>query len=175
MVRALKSITFFYVPREDRVLAVVNAGREDSWSCWLTRRVVLALLDRGAGYVQSKSQLAQRAPAELRRDVIAFERDAAIARTAGAMSVTPANVLQTNVAGAELADRLTIAQHGNGFRLELRGQAEAGAVGLFTPAELQRTLQMLHGEAIKAAWLVAPVPAPAPSPAAAGGAKPVAN
>ena len=175
MIRALKSITFIYVPREDRILAVVNAGKDDAWSCWLTRRVALALLDRGGAYVQSKSDLAQRAPAELRGDMIAFERDAAIAKTAGAMSITPPNVLQSSAVGAELADRLSIVQHGQGFRLELRGQAEAGAAALFTPAELQRMLQMLHGEAAKAAWLAGPGPAPAAAAAAAPEPKPFRN
>jgi hypothetical protein len=100
--------------------------------------------------------------------MIAFERDAAIAKTAAAMSITPPDILQTSAATAELADRLTISQQANGFRLELSGQADAGAVGLFAAAELQRLLQMLHGEVTKAAWLVVAAPPPTPpAPAAA--------
>jgi len=172
MVRGLISVTFIYVPREDRILAAINAGKADAWSCWLTRRLALAVLERGTAFLQSKSDLAQRAPAELRGEMIAFERDAAIAKTAAAMSITPSETLQTSVAAAELADRLTISQHGNGFRLELRGHAEAGAVGLFTPAELQRLLQMLQGEVTKAGWLVAAARPPAPPAPAASDPKP---
>ena len=107
--------------------------------------LALAVLDRASGYLTSTSQLAQRAPAELRSEMTAFEREAGIAKTAGAMSVTPPAVLKQSETVAELADRLMIAQHGDGFRLELRGQSEEGAAGLFKPAELQRVLQMLQG------------------------------
>ena len=36
---ALRSITFAYRAREDRVLAAVNLGQAEAWSCWLTRRL----------------------------------------------------------------------------------------------------------------------------------------
>ena len=62
--RALRSITFVYVPREDRILAAINAGRDDAWSCWLTRRLALAVLERTTDFVASSSDLAQRAPAD---------------------------------------------------------------------------------------------------------------
>ena len=89
MLRALKTITLLYVPLEDRIAAAINAGHPDAWSCWLTRRLALAVLERATQYVASTSNLAQRAPAELRREAIAFEREAAIAKTQRAMSVTP--------------------------------------------------------------------------------------
>ena len=44
MLRMLKNLTFVYVPREDRVLAAINAGQQEAWSCWLTRRLALAVL-----------------------------------------------------------------------------------------------------------------------------------
>jgi hypothetical protein len=154
MLRGLKTLTFVYVPREDRVVAAINAGHADAWSCWLTRRLALAVLERTAQYLQSKSDLTQRAPANLRTEMIAFERDAAIAKTAGAMSTTPPAILKQSATAAELADRLTISQIGEGFRLELLGLSGGGAAALFKPAELQRMLQMLQGEVVKAGWLV---------------------
>jgi len=170
--RALTSITFVYEPREDRILAAVNAGHADAWSCWLTRRLALALLERTTEYLTSRSDLAQRAPADLRGELIAFERDAAIAKTAGAMTNTPPAVLKASATGAELAQRLTISPHGDGFRLELRGQAEEGAAGTFTRAELQRTLQMLQAVVAKAGWLGIPAGSQAALPAAATDPKP---
>ncbi|MGB6464701.1 MAG: hypothetical protein WBF27_00720, partial [Xanthobacteraceae bacterium] len=88
MLRGLKSVTFVYVPREDRILAAINAGHEDAWSCWLTRRLALAVLERTTDYVTGSSDLAPRAPAALRGEMATFEREAAIAKTAPAMSVT---------------------------------------------------------------------------------------
>jgi hypothetical protein len=166
-VRALATVTFIYESRQDRVLAALNAGRADAWSCWLTRRVALALLERAREFLASTSALARQAPADFRSDFIAFEREAAIAKTAGAMSNTPPDVLKTNLANADLAERLSISQHGDRFRLEVHGQGDEGAAGLLTRAELQRILEMLHAQVAKAGWLGVPSkPQTAPAPPA---------
>jgi hypothetical protein len=167
MLRGLRTLTFVYVPREDRVMAAINAGHADAWSCWMTRRLALAVLERAPEYLESKSELAQRAPADLRPEMVAFEREAAIAKTAGAMSTTPPAVLQQSATAAELADRVTISPVGEGFRFELHGLTDAGAAAVFKPAELQRMLQMLQAEVVKAGWLAPPSK---PQAAAAPGA-----
>ncbi|HEX4408801.1 MAG TPA: hypothetical protein VH206_08515 [Xanthobacteraceae bacterium] len=164
MVHALKTLTFVYVQREDRVMAAVNAGHADAWSCWLTRRLSLAILERAPQYIESKSDLTQRAPANLRAEMASFEREAAIAKTAGAMSVTPPEILQQSANVAGLADRLSITQQGEGFRFELLDLSGNGAAAVFRPTELQRVLQMLQGEVVKAIWVV---PAAHPQTAAA--------
>jgi hypothetical protein len=171
MLRVLKTITFVYVPQEDRVAAAINAGRPEAWSCWLTRRLALAVLERAGGYLASTSDLAQRAPAELRGEAIAFEREAAIAKTAAAMSHTPPEVLKSSAVAAELADRLTIAREREAFRLELRGQSGQGVVGMVKRDEIVRVLQMLHGVVAQAGWLAAPAARAAPA-AAPGEGKP---
>jgi hypothetical protein len=150
--RVLTSVTFVYDTREDRILTAVNANHPEAWSCWVTRRLALAVLERTGEYLTSTSALAQRAPADFRGDFLAFERDAAIAKTAGAMSNTPADVLKSSATGAELAERLTISNQGDRFRLELHGQSGGGAVGAPTRAEFQRILQMLQAEVVKAGW-----------------------
>ena len=166
MLRALKTVTFLYVLQEDRIAAAINAGHPDAWSCWLTRRLALAVLERASGYVASTSHLAQRAPAELRQEAIAFEREAAIAKTAPAMSQTPPDILKSSTATAELADRLTIAREQDAFRLELRGQSGNGAAGAVKREELQRILEMLHTVVTQAGWFAAPAAAePAAAPA----------
>ena len=154
--RVLTSITFVYDTREDRILTAINAGHPDAWSCWLTRRLALALPERAAEYLSRTSALAQRAPADLRGEFVAFERDAAIAKTARAMSNTPADVLKSSATVAELVERLTISNQGDRFRLELHGQSGGGAAGAPRRAELQRILQMLQAEVAKAGWLATP-------------------
>ena len=151
----LKSITFAYDPREDRVLAVVNPGQTPTWSCWLTRRLVLALLDNGGKFLANTSTLVQRAAPEARREVAAFEREAAVANTAPAMSVTPPEVLKKTVAAAELVHQVTLTQQGERMRMELRGIAGGGSEAGLARAELQRILDMLQAEVVKAAWSAA--------------------
>ena len=153
----LKSITFAYDAREDRILAVVNPGQTPSWSCWLTRRLVLSLLDNGSKFLAKTSALAQRAAPEVRREVVAFEREAAVAKTAPAMSVTPSEVLKKTVAGAELVHQITLTQQGERMQMELRGVAGGGSQAGLTRAELQRILDMLQAEVVIANWSVAPV------------------
>jgi hypothetical protein len=130
--RVLKSITFRYDGKQDRILAAANAGQAEAWSCWLTRRVALALLERSTEFLEKSSDLAKRASADVRSDLVNFERDAAIANTAGAMSNTPQNVLKDSAANAELLQQLSFTQRGNRFRLELRGERGGGADGSLT-------------------------------------------
>lgn len=170
---ALKTVTFVYDSREDRVLAVLNAGLPEAWSCWLTRRVALALLERAKEFVAHTSVLAQRAPAELRSESVAFERDAAIASTAKSMSRTPPDVLKSSATGAELAERLTISKQQDRFQLEIYGRGAEGAAGVLTRAELQRILQMLQATVAQANWLATPAQAPAAPVAGAATAKPI--
>jgi hypothetical protein len=172
-VRVLTSVTFVYDTREDRILAAVNAGHPEAWSCWLTRRLALALLERAAEYLSSTSALVQQAPADLRGEFVAFEREAAIAKTAGAMSNTPADVLKSSATVAELVERLTISNQGDKFRLELHGQSGGGAVGAPTRAELQRILQMLQAEVAKAGWLATPSKSSAAPATDAAAPKPI--
>lgn len=168
--RAIVSITFVYEPREDRIAAAVNPGRADAWSCWLTRRVALALLERTPEFLEGTSALAKRAPAEMRSEFTAFEREAAIAKTQRAMSVTPPEILKSSAGAAELVDRVSITPHGDNFRLELYGMSGEGAGAGLSRAELQRILQMLQGVIAKTGWLGAPAKT---APAAADtGAKP---
>lgn len=168
----LKSITFAYNPREDRILAAINPGRPEAWSCWLTRRLVLALIQRGSQFVASASPVVQRAAPEMRRQLAAFEHEAAIAKTVPSMTHTPNEVMKSVEPSAALAERVSVAHQGENLRIELRGAADGGggAEGVLTRAEFQRVLQMLQQEVIKSGWLAqlaAPGTAaqPAPKPA----------
>jgi len=173
MVRVLKSINFSYVAVEDRILAAINPGGAEAWSCWLTRRLVLALLDRTSEFLASTSPVVQQVPAAVRGELATFEREAAMASTAKAMSTTPADVIKASKIAAELAEGLKISSQPNGFRVELQGEKAVGAAGLFTRAELQRFLQMLQAEVAKASWFEAPDKASAGSTGEAVSPKPV--
>jgi hypothetical protein len=155
-VPVLKSITFAYDTREDRMLAAINPGHPDAWSCWLTRRLALALLERAKEFLASTSALVQRASADHRGEILAFEQDAAITRTAKAITQTPAEILQASTTSAELAKQLTISNQGNGFRMELQGEGGGNAAGVLARDELQRVLQMLQETAGRAGWLITP-------------------
>jgi hypothetical protein len=173
MVRVLKSINFSYVAAEDRILAAINPGVPEAWSCWLTRRLVLALLDRTSEFLASTSPLVQQVPAAVRGELATFEREAALASTARSMSTTPPDVLKASKNAAELAEGLKISSKANGFRVELQGEKGVGAVGLLTRAELQRLLQMLQAEAANAGWFATPDKSSAGTTIEAAGPKPV--
>jgi hypothetical protein len=149
----LVNITFSYEAREDRIAATVNAARPDAWSVWLTRRLTLALLQRTPEYLVKTSDLAKRAPLELRPEVAAFERETAMAQTATAVTPTPAHVLKPAIEHAQLLQRLSIVPKDGRFQIELEDQSGGKASGVLTRAELQRILQMLHEAVGKAAWL----------------------
>ncbi|MGB6448610.1 MAG: hypothetical protein WBF47_26330 [Xanthobacteraceae bacterium] len=63
------------------------------------------MLERASGYLTKTSDLAQQAPAEMRGEFVAFEREAAMASTADAMTKTPPEILKSSAIRAELADR----------------------------------------------------------------------
>jgi hypothetical protein len=118
--------------------------------------LALSLLDNGEKFLTKTSTLVQRAAPEARREVAAFEREAAVANTAPAMSVTPPEILKMTVAAAELVHQVTLSQQGERMRMELHGVAGGGSEAGLTRAELQRILEMLHVEVGKAAWTAAP-------------------
>ena len=169
--RVLKAIAFTYQIKQDRILTVVNPAQADTWSCWLTRRLVLDVIRRAPPFIEGSSPLAQQSPADFREEIIAFEREAALASTAPSLTRTNDALIRKSAETTELADRITISQHGDKFRLELHGDAgaEAAAAAMLARAEFQRVLQMLEREVLRAGWLSMPTtepisPAPTPGP-----------
>ncbi len=168
---ALKTITFAYRALEDRVLAAVNLGHHDAWSCWLTRRLSLALLDRAGAFLASSSPLAKRAAPGYCSELAAFEADADLAATAKAMSPTPRDALAASAPAAELVVKLTITAQGERLHIELAGERGGTATGLLQRADLRRMLRMLEVEVVRGKWVAAakgdapgqPTDAPGPS------------
>jgi hypothetical protein len=155
----LKALALAYDGIQDRILAVVNPGALDSWSFWLTRHLVLKVLGGLPPALEATSPVAKQAPAEYRSDLVAFEREAALATTEGALTRTDPSILRSNAMTAELALSFSVSDQGDGLRLELRGERGGLAVGMLGRPELQRVFQMLHDEARKAAWLGPLIPA----------------
>jgi hypothetical protein len=152
-VHTLKALALAFDAAQDRILAVVNPAGLDSWSFWFTRRLVLQVLGRLPSALEATSPVTKQAPAEYRADVLEFERQAALATTAKAMTQTDPSTIRMNAASAELASGLSISEQGGGFRVDIRGERGGQAAGVLGRAELQRILQMLHEEATKGAWL----------------------
>jgi len=149
---ALKTITFVYDRREDRILAAVNAGSPESWSCWLTRRMALALLAKADEFVSKTSKLLPNATAGTREQLLSFEREAALAETAGSLTRTPQKLLAGKSRAAELLGEVRLNQRGATYQIDLQGDAGGGAVATIKRAELQRIMQMLDDVTIKAGW-----------------------
>jgi hypothetical protein len=150
--RELRALTLAYEAVQDRILAVVNPGGLDSWSFWLTRSLVFQLLSRLPPALAATSPIAKQAPVEYHQELVAFEREAALASTQGAMSHTDHSVLRANVPSAELAVSLSLADLGQAVRLEIRGERSNQAAGVLSRADLRRVLDMLEQEVNKAAW-----------------------
>ena len=105
--------------------------------------------------------MARRAPAGVRGELVAFEREAAMANTARSMSRTPVEVVNTAKLAAELVDRITISKQGHRVRVELQGETGGGAAGVMRQAEILRIMQMLKAEIAKPGWLGAAAGPPA--------------
>jgi hypothetical protein len=124
----------------------------------------LAWLAKTADFLVTTSELMQRAAPEHRGDLATYERDAAMAQTAAAMSATPAEVIKPPVVNAELLSTMSWTKKGEQYQIEMHGDGGGGAGAVLTRAEFQRITQMLQEVIGKAGW-TATSPAPQASPA----------
>ena len=67
--RTINAIALAYDAAQDRVLAVINPGALNSWSYWLTRRLILQLLGRLPAALAATSKVARQAPVEYRGEL----------------------------------------------------------------------------------------------------------
>lgn len=146
------SLTLDYELSEDRILAVINAGGEEPFAYWLTRRMTLNLIDRANPYLDRMSPVAGQTPSDLRGDLAEMERQVALARTAGAVSRTPADVMARAAAAADLAIEITITKKAKGFVLQLRGRTGGQASVVWSRDHLRRIVDMLENLAARAGW-----------------------
>ena len=166
--RTINAIALAYDAAQDRVLAVINPGALNSWSYWLTRRLILQLLGRLPAALAATSKAAQQAPVEYRGELATFEREAAIAKTESAMSKTDNGVLRMNATAAELAVTVSLEDKGEVLRVLLVGERGGESAGVMSRPDLQRIIHMLEQEVVKAEWIASPAPAAAAADAPAG-------
>jgi hypothetical protein len=111
------------------------------------------MIEQGAQFLVSTSPLAKRVAADHQRELARFERDSAMASTARGLSLPSSDALKASANAAELAERLSLAQQGEKFRLELLGDRAGIAIGVVARPDLQRILRMLEVEVTKAGWI----------------------
>ena len=150
----LRTITFHYDPQQDRILAVINVGQEESWSCWLTRRMTVAAIAQVGRLVERTSELGKKANPEFRSDMLAFEKDAALVNTAKAVTLTPKASVKASASTTECAKRFSVTHVRQKFLLELEGASGEVAKALIARSVFQRVLRALEDEVAKADWLV---------------------
>jgi hypothetical protein len=150
-----QTLTLAYDRQEDRIIATTDINTPASWSCWLTRRLALTFLNRTAEYLARTSPLAETAATEHRGDLVEFEREAALERTASATARADDNAINRNKASAELAVSMGMVDQGSGFRLELAGDRGGSASGELSRPLIQRILKALADECIRGEWAAA--------------------
>lgn len=163
--REIYALALAYDAVQDRILAVVNPGSPSSWAYWLTRRLVLQMLGRLPAHLLSRSDRAVSTPAEFGPELAAFQKDAALVHTAGAMTTTAPTVMQMNAATAELAVSVSVDDASGSYRVALTGERGSAAAGILATADLLRILHMLEQELTKAGWSAVEAPGSAATPA----------
>jgi hypothetical protein len=113
----------------------------------------MALLSKIPEILANTSSLAQKSPAAGRDQIMTFERDVALHQTESRMTQIPPNVIADSATTGELIDRLSIGPQGDNFRVELRGLKGGGTTGVLRRVGLQRIVQMLQDEMVKADWM----------------------
>jgi hypothetical protein len=113
----------------------------------------------------SRSALARRGTADIKRDLVAFEREADLAKTAKSVRPTPRETLTAARTGGDLVCEVSMRLVGDRYRLELKGETGDGAVASIGRADLQRIVDLLRTEIGRAEWLTASASAsPKPVP-----------
>lgn len=153
MTITVKSIAPRYDPTEDRVLLVVNAGGEDEWACWLTRRITVRTLSRLSLFFEQTSVTTKRVPLEYRREAAKLEREAAVARSRKSFGQVSVKQMMAAALRGELATRIKLTPQPNGFVLEISSRGGGQARGHVGRGELHTVLVVLEREARKAGWL----------------------
>jgi len=118
--------------------------------------MALAVLEKSEEFVSRTSRLLQKATAETLADLKTFERQAAMAQTAGSLSRTPNSVLAAQAGSAELLHKMAIKQLSqSSYQMQMGGSAGGNAVAMLNRGEFQRIMQMLHEVVSKAGWSAA--------------------
>ncbi len=147
------TITMVYDEIEDRILVGADIDKPTAASFWLTRRLTLSLLTQAAELLSQTSILAAAASAQDRADVAAFEREAALSATQGALSKAQADAVERRRAEAERVADISIDVFPQTIRLTISGDRGGALNGELSRPLFQRLLSMIGDEAAKGDWM----------------------
>ena len=146
------SIALRYDGGEDRILIVVRAGTPDECGYWLTRRLVLDIIERANPYLDRMSPVASQTPADLRGELATMERQVALARTQGDVGHVSDEVVAGAATAADLGVGLTITKKGANFIVQLRGRNAGQTSLVWSRDHLQRIVLIIEEMAVRAGW-----------------------
>jgi hypothetical protein len=152
--RKIAAIAPRYSPTEDRVELVINAGREDRWTFWVTRRLVLGMLDKVNQHLEQTSSAMARTPTEHRKEMAVMEKQMALQQMRGAIKPLIPPATGTPVVVGSLAKALRLRAHPKGFLVEILAMDGDQARGLVSRQELQTILMLMEKEARKGGWII---------------------
>jgi hypothetical protein len=115
--------------------------------------------------------MAAKTPLEYRAEVVAMERQVAVAKTQTALSKVEDEQLAPLSAIGELAHELTLTPQDDGFLLSLTGHEGGQAQGTVNRAELQTILLLIEQEVATAGWREGPASVVPPPQADTGETK----
>jgi len=154
------TISFGYSAAEDRIIGVCAQG-EASATVLLTRRMVRQLIAHLARLLDRSSEMAGRAPAAMRAEVVQFEHQSAVAQLSTGTGAAAAQTLSraASQAPALLVARVDLTPQPPGFLLVLSGAAGRNVTLRVQWQDLHGLVAALHQQASGAKWdLDEPVP-----------------
>lgn len=147
----LASLSFYFDVIEDRIRLIGNLDNgQQRVDFWLTRRLVLRLLDASPKLVQQTSEKISKTPLEHQSAMAQFEHD----KAKQSQSVRQESNLEHKDFKASLLRRLDISFQKGQYRLSLYvgGQDEIFGFSVLTHQEIHQILHWLHKGCLQLEW-----------------------
>lgn len=145
------TVTFQYDPREDRLFLLLGPA-EPPRVVSMTRRMTHRLAATLAGALERVNRPAQRAPADLRDEVVRMTHQGAVAQAVRSESPWTVDAAARTGVAAALVTRVDVHVRGDGFTLELFSEEGGLASISSSAAEMHQILQVLLSFAEQADW-----------------------
>jgi hypothetical protein len=147
----IASVSFFFDQVEDRIRLIGNLENQGPRvDFWLTRRLVIRLLELSLELVQKTSQQVNKVPVQHQGAMAQFEHDQA----QQAPTIQSAESQNHGEHPASILRRLDISFQDGRYRLSffVHGVEEMQAVSVLSYQELHQTLHWLHRGSLKLDW-----------------------
>jgi hypothetical protein len=139
----IASVSFYFDQVEDRIRLIGNLDNSDPRAdFWLTRRLVIRLLDMSMELIQKTSSKVNQAPTEHKGAMAQFEHDSAQQKPESVI----AKQEDHSAYHADILRRMDISYKDGRYRLSFftHEKEEAVAVSTLNYQELHQTLHWLH-------------------------------